>query len=531
METSPFKQWCTVLFRKILVANRGEIALRVMRTCREMGIKTVAIYSSADTGALHVKYADEAYPIGPPKPEESYLNIRKVIDVCRSAGVDAVHPGYGFLAENHLFVEKCLEEGVVFIGPSPKPMKNLGDKIHARRLAKKLGVPVIPGTTQPVEAVEEAAGKAEEIGYPILLKASGGGGGRGMRFIEKEKDLFSSFEAAREEALKSFGDPTLYIEKAFINPRHIEVQVLGDKHGNVIHLFERECSIQRRYQKLVEESPSSVVDEESRKEICRYAVKIAKAAKYDNAGTIEFLRDKEGKYYFLEVNTRIQVEHPVTEMVTGVDLVKEQIRVASGEEICFKQREIEINGHSIECRVYAEDPANNFAPSPGKILSYQTPCGPNVRVESSVYQGYEIPLFYDALISKLIVWGHDRSESIVRLRDALKEYILTGVKTNLSLLRNIANDPDFINGNIDTGYLKRKLNELNKPGREYLPVIAAALVKAMKGKGREPEKLIFQEGGKQVNLWQLLGRRELHSSSQTWWMNRWGRNTRYQLTE
>uniref|UniRef100_A0A831TGI2 Biotin carboxylase n=1 Tax=Thermorudis peleae TaxID=1382356 RepID=A0A831TGI2_9BACT len=431
------------MFRKVLVANRGEIALRVMRACRELGIATVAVYSEADATALHVRYADEARCIGPAVATRSYLNIEALVQAARETGAEAVHPGYGFLAENAAFARACREAGLAFIGPRPEAIELMGDKAEARTLAREAGVPVVPGTPDKV-STEEALAAAEEIGFPLMVKAAAGGGGRGIRVVERREELAGAVAIAAQEAQAAFGDGALYLERYLSRPRHVEVQVLGDEHGNVLHLFERECSIQRRRQKLLEEAPSPALTPELREQICAAAVRLARAAGYTSAGTLEFLLDQEGQFYFLEMNTRIQVEHPVTELVTGVDLVKEQIRVAAGEPLRWRQEEIALRGHAIEFRINAEDPEMGFFPSPGVVEALELPGGPGVRVDHALYAGYEIPPYYDSLIAKLIVWGVDREEALARGRRALAELRIEGIATTAPFHRRLLDDPDVI---------------------------------------------------------------------------------------
>lgn len=444
------------MFKKILIANRGEIACRVIRACREMGIVTVAVYSEADKDALHVRMADEAYLIGPPASSESYLRWEKIIEVALKAGAEAVHPGYGFLSENAGFVREVTKAGVKFIGPSPEAMEAMGGKISARKIAINAGVPVVPGTTEPLTSFENARDVAASFGYPIMLKASAGGGGKGMRLVSGESELRSALETARSEARSSFGDDAVYIEKAIVSPRHIEIQVFSDTHGNHVHLGERECSIQRRHQKVIEECPSPINSPELRQEMGACAVKVAKAVDYTGAGTVEFLlSDVDRSFYFLEMNTRLQVEHPVTELVTGIDLVREQIRVAAVEPLSFTQQDITWIGHAIECRVYAEDPENDFLPSPGRITRLRLPQGPGVRDDGGVYEGAEVSIYYDPMISKLAVYGRSREEAIGRMRRALQEYEVGGIKTTLPFFREIMADGEFIAGKIDTGFISR----------------------------------------------------------------------------
>lgn len=468
------------MFKKILIANRGEIACRVIRACREMKIKTVAVYSEADRDALHVRMADEAYPIGAPPSSESYLRWEKIIEVAKMSGAEAIHPGYGFLSENAEFVRQVTREGIVFIGPSPEAMEAMGGKISSRIIAIDAGVPVVPGTTEPLKSFEEAREISAKFGFPVMLKASAGGGGKGMRLVETDEDLKNALDAAQSEAMASFGDDAVYIEKAVVRPRHIEIQVFSDKHGNHVHLGERECSIQRRHQKVIEECPSPINDADLRAAMGEAAVKVAKAVDYVGAGTVEFLvSDLDRSFYYLEMNTRLQVEHPVTELVTGIDLVREQIRVAWGEPLSFTQEDVKMNGHAIECRVYAEDPENNFLPSPGKITRLKLPQGSGVRDDGGIYEGSEISIYYDPMISKFAVYGKDRAEAIDRMRRALQEYEVGGIKTTLPFFREVVADEEFISGKLDTGFISR-FNERRKPleiteTERDMAIIAAAL--------------------------------------------------------
>jgi acetyl-CoA carboxylase biotin carboxylase subunit len=440
------------LFKKILIANRGEIAVRITRACHELGIAAVAVYSDVDRASLHVRLADEAYPIGPAPSRESYLRIDKLIDVARHAQCDALHPGYGFLAENPELPQACKANKVTFIGPSAEAMARLGSKTAARQLARTAGVPRVPGTLDPVEKLEDAQRFAREHGYPLMLKAVAGGGGKGMRRVASAEELPSAWRDASSEALNAFGNGRLYLEKYLENPRHIEIQVFGDHHGNVTYLGERECSVQRRHQKVIEEAPSPIVDQAMRASMGEAAVKLARAGGYANAGTLEFLVDAKKNFYFLEMNTRLQVEHPVTEFVTGLDLVKMQIRIAAGEPLP-PRREIIPRGHALECRVYAEDPDNNFFPSPGKILARRVPNGPGIRMDEGVYPGWVVPNEYDPLLGKLIVWAGSREEAIARMLRALDEYYVSGIKTNVTLFQRILRDPQFRRGEIHTGWL------------------------------------------------------------------------------
>jgi acetyl-CoA carboxylase biotin carboxylase subunit len=443
------------MIKKVLVANRGEIAVRVMRSCREMDILTVAVFSDADGGAMHVRYADEAYHIGPSPSNESYLVIDKIIEVAKKSGAEAIHPGYGFLSENAEFSDRCKQEGLIFIGPSGDSIRKMGDKITARQTMIKAGVPVVPGTSEPVTDEDDAIKVIREIGLPVMIKASAGGGGKGMRLVKEESEILSSLRAARSEARSAFGNDAVYIEKYIESPHHIEFQVLADNHGNTIHLFERECSVQRRHQKVVEETPSPLLTPKVREEMGKFAVAAAQAANYSGAGTIEFIVDENLNYYFLEMNTRLQVEHPITERVVGVDLVKEQIKVANNEVLSLRQDDLVQRGHAIECRIYAEDPDRNFMPSPGVIKHITEPHGLGVRCDGYVYEGYEIPLYYDPLISKLICWGKTRDEAIARMKRALYEYKITGVKTSIRLLERIMDTPDFKEGHYNTHFIEQ----------------------------------------------------------------------------
>ncbi len=440
--------------QKVLIANRGEIALRIIRACMELGLTTIAVHSEADEDSLHVWLADQSVRIGGPKSSESYLDPRRIISAAVITGADAIHPGYGFLAENADFAEICEAHNIIFVGPTPEQIRAMGDKAEAKRLMREAGVPVIPGSDGVVEDLDEAIKIAKDIGYPVMIKATAGGGGKGMRTANNEAELIKNFEMARSEAQAAFGNPGVYIEKLIVNPRHIEVQLLGDGKGNVIHLGERDCSIQRRHQKLIEESPSPFVDEELREKLGTAAVAGAKKINYRGAGTIEFLVDKDKNFYFMEMNTRIQVEHPVTEMVTRVDIVKEQLRIANGEGLRFKQEDIKFEGHAIEVRINAEDPDNNFAPCPGKIESFHVPGGPGIRVDTHVYAGYVIPPYYDSMIAKLIVWGENRSEALSRMRRALKEFIIDGVKTTIPFHQKVMEDSRFTSGDFDTSFLE-----------------------------------------------------------------------------
>ncbi|MFO7892771.1 MAG: acetyl-CoA carboxylase biotin carboxylase subunit [Longimicrobiales bacterium] len=448
------------MFRKVLIANRGEIALRVIRACRELGIRTVAVYSEADRESLHVRFADEDVCIGPPPARDSYLNIPRIIAAAEVTGADAIHPGYGFLAENAEFAEICTNTGIVFIGPTADQIRKMGDKAVARETMIAQGVPVVPGSDGEVEDPEAALQTAKKIGFPVLIKAAAGGGGKGMRVAADEARFARALQAAQTEAEAAFGDKKVYLEKYLARPRHVEIQIIGDSHGRVAHLGERECSIQRRHQKLIEESPSPAVDAKLRDKMGSAAVKAAQAIDYQSAGTVEFLLDEDGKFYFMEMNTRIQVEHPVTELVTGYDLIKEQIRVAAGEKHSVPDKGVlELDGHAIECRINAEDPERNFAGSPGLITIWHAPGGPGVRVDSHAYQDYYVPPNYDSLLAKLIVHGKDRDEALIRMRLALESFIVEGVKTTIPFLIELIQDPDVVAGNIDTKFLERRMAE------------------------------------------------------------------------
>jgi acetyl-CoA carboxylase biotin carboxylase subunit len=460
------------MFKKILIANRGEIAVRIARGCREMGISPVAVYSDVDRTSLHVRMADEAVRIGPPPSTESYLAIEKVIDAARRTGAEAIHPGYGFLSENSEFAAAVEQAGLVLIGPPASSMKLMGSKTTARQTAQNAGAPVVPGATTPLASLEEAERVAASTGYPIMLKAVSGGGGKGMRMVRSSAELASSFALAQSEAASSFKDDSLYIEKLIERPRHIEIQLIGDRHGNMVYLGERECSLQRRHQKVVEECPSPSVDPELRRRMGEAAVSIARAAGYTNAGTIEFLVDQDKHFYFLEMNTRLQVEHPVTELVVGRDLVHEQIRVAAGERLSFSQDDIVMRGAAIECRVYAEDPDNNFLPSPGRITGLSVPSGPGIRHDSGIYEGWEVPVYYDSLLAKLAVWAETREAAINRLARALSEYSIEGVRTSLPFFRAVVGDPEFRRGDFDTGFIDRFLAVKNQEDSSDETVLA-----------------------------------------------------------
>src|ERR1043165_7722951 len=475
------------MFRKVLIANRGEIAVRIIRTCRELGVRSVAIYSEHDVASVHVSMADEAVCVGPAASGQSYLKIDAIVAAAKAVNAEAIHPGYGFLSESAEFVRAATDAGLTFIGPSAAAMEVMGSKTSARRAALEAGVAIVPGTVEPLASFEEASATAEKFGYPVMLKAAAGGGGKGMRLVTGSADLRSAFETAQAEAAAAFGDSSLYVEKAVERPRHIEIQIFGDTHGNVVHLGERECSIQRRHQKVIEECPSPINDPDLRRRMGEAAVKIGRAVNYTGAGTVEFLfSDTTHEFYFLEMNTRLQVEHPVTELVTGRDLVREQFRVATGERLSFAQEDINWQGHAIECRIYAEDPANNFFPSPGTITHLREPAGPGVRIDSGVTRLSEVSIHYDPMIAKLAVWGRTRAEAIDRLKRALDEYEVSGITTTLPFFRKVVRDEEFITGQLDTGFIAR-FNErhaaIEVPPRQVerdLAAIAAGLSFALR---------------------------------------------------
>jgi len=511
------------MFRKILIANRGEIAVRVIRACRELDISPVAVYSEADAASLHVRLADEAHLLGPAPSVESYLRIDRVVEAALRSGAEAVHPGYGFLAENAAFARAVAEAGLVFIGPTPEAMELMGSKIGARRAAIEAGAPVVPGTTEPLRSLDDARETAARIGYPVMLKATAGGGGKGMRLVAAEADLTSAFETAQSEAAAAFGDPSVYLEKAVERPRHIEIQIFSDARGNFVHLGERECSVQRRHQKVIEECPSPIDEPGLRDRMGAAAVEIARAAGYVGAGTVEFLvSDVTRDFYFLEMNTRLQVEHPVTEMVTGFDLVREQIRVAAGEPLSFAQEDVRWAGHAVECRVYAEDPEQDFMPSPGRITFLREPGGPFVRCDGGSYAGGEVSIYYDPLIAKLAVWGRTRAEAVERMRRALGDYVVEGIKTTLPFFREVMRDEEFVAGRLDTGFIPR-FNERRARRLEAerargageddarardVAAIAAALAYGEKADGARPQ----QPERPAASRWKTAGRAALHQS-------------------
>src|SRR5882757_1573696 len=499
------------MFQKILIANRGEIAVRILRACRELGIRSVAVFSDVDRKSLHVRLADEAYAIGPAPSRESYLRIDKIIDVARRSGCDAIHPGYGFLAENAALPRACVEAGLTFIGPPAEAMESLGSKTAGRQLARRADVPTVPGTNDPIENLAEAEALAHRMGYPVLLKAVAGGGGKGMRLVTSDAEFEPAFRDAASEAMNAFGDDRLYLEKYLDRPRHVEIQIFADAHGRVVSLGERECSIQRRHQKVIEEAPSPIVTPDLRKKMGDAAGRLARAGRYVNAGTVEFLVDAHLNFYFLEVNTRLQVEHPVTEQVTGLDLVKLQIAIAAGHRLPFAWETITPRGHAMEVRLYAEDPDNNFFPSPGKIISRHAPTGPGIRLDEGVYEGWTVPMDYDPLLSKLIAWGNSREETIARLRRALDEYTILGIRTNVGLFRRILAEPEFLRGDIHTKWLDEMLArprpaaEPPRPGTEEATLIAAALWHGAQSNTSTPGSTEVQAT---PSRWKMEGRRQ-----------------------
>ncbi|MFM2135967.1 MAG: hypothetical protein RL021_1367 [Bacteroidota bacterium] len=489
--------------KKLLVANRGEIAIRVMRSAREMGIKTVAVYSEADRDALHVRYADEAVLIGPAPSSQSYLVMDRILQAAADTGADAIHPGYGFLSENAVFADRVKEAGLIFVGPSGDSMRQMGSKLAAKATAEQHNIPLVPGTAKAIESVEEGKSVAQKIGFPLLIKASAGGGGKGMRIVHEIGEFEEQMRLAVSEAISSFGDGAVFIERYVAGPRHIEIQVLGDTHGNVVYLFERECSIQRRHQKVVEEAPSSVLTPEIRSAMGECAVRVAKACKYVGAGTVEFLLDEKMNFYFLEMNTRLQVEHPVTEYITGLDLVKEQIMVARGERLSFSQKDLKINGHSIEIRVCAEDPANNFLPDIGRLSTYQIPQGPGVRVDDAYEEGMEIPIYYDPMIAKLIVHGKDRHEALERMVRAIDDYRISGVKTTLEFCRLVMRHEAFVSGNFDTHFVKNHFHpeQLESKDVEAMEVAAYLAAKILKDPSAGTLRTVSSSEGAISSAW------------------------------
>jgi len=498
------------MFKKVLIANRGEIAVRIIRACRELGIETVAVYSEADRHALHVRYADEAYLLGPAPSRESYLRADKIIDIAKKSGADAIHPGYGFLAEREDFSAACDENNIAFIGPKPSSIAAMGDKAEARATVIKAGVPVVPGTEDVGNMTnDDLLAIAPKVGFPLLIKATAGGGGKGMREVKSIEEMPALLESARREAESAFGDGNVYLEKLVEGARHIEIQILADSQGNVIHLGERECSLQRRHQKLLEEATSAAVSDELREKMGSVAVKAAQSVNYLNAGTIEFLLDKNENFYFLEMNTRLQVEHPITEMVTGIDIVKEQIRIARGRTLSYKQEDVQFNGHAIECRINAEDPYNGFMPSTGRITHSILPTGPGVRVDTGVYPGFEITPFYDPMIAKLIVWGETRAQAILRMRRALEEYRIVGVRTNIPFHQTMMNSHRFMGGQYDTRFVEERFSmEEAEEAREDHEEVAAILAALVEHRQTERSAQIVQRNERDASNWKWVGRWE-----------------------
>jgi len=495
------------MFKKILIANRGEIAVRVMRGCRELGIATVAVYSDADRKSLHVQTADEAVAIGPAPAAESYLDMERILQTAKDTGAEAIHPGYGFLAENAVFARRCEDEGVVFIGPNSRAMELVADKVRSRQTMEKAGIPIIPGMMATEADLAAYAAEADKIGYPVMIKASAGGGGKGMRVARRRDELEPGLEAGKREAKAAFGDESVYLEKFIEDPRHVEFQVLADSAGNIIHLFERECSIQRRHQKIVEESPSQALDSELRARMGETACEVMRVAGYNNAGTVEFLLDRDKNFFFLEVNARLQVEHPVTELVTGVDLVHQQIRIAAGEKLSLRQEDLEQKGHAIECRIYAEDPLNNFLPSPGTVLFLKEPAGPGVRHDCGIYSGCEVPIYYDPILAKLIVWAEDRDLACRRMLSALDDYVILGVKTCIGFLKDVIDHPCFRSGETTTGFIPEHFAEwkMPEPKEEFrnLALLAAAL-RSRDGGGRAVGHAVYHKAV--PTPWTTLGK-------------------------
>lgn len=506
------------MFNKILIANRGEIALRIIRACKELNIKSVAVFSEADKKALHTRYADEAYLIGPSQPSQSYLNIRKIVETAKISGSEAIHPGYGFLAQIPEFAQQCEANNITFIGPTSKTLRLMGNKITARKTMQDAGISVIPGSINTLETEDEVKALAEKIEYPVLIKAVYGGGGKGLRIAKNAKEIHQAIELAKLEAEASFGNAQIYVEKLLEKPRHIEFQILADKHGNIIHLGERECSIQRRHQKLIEETPSPMMTEEKRKVMGEKAVEAAKAVDYVNAGTVEFLVDKEGAFYFLEMNTRLQVEHLVTEMVTGVDIVKEQILIAAGEELSYRQSDITFNGHALNCRINAEDPSRDFTPSPGTVTAFHLPGGPGVRVDTALYVGCDVPLFYDSLIAKIAVWGRNREEAISRMKNALQELSVEGVETTAAFLRKILMDKDYQQGRLHTCFVDERMNRFGFQSEDTLEDVAvlSAILANYLFNRQKGAAVIPLRSRKQVSLWKVAGRIGYSSGDLRW---------------
>jgi acetyl-CoA carboxylase biotin carboxylase subunit len=498
------------MFKKILIANRGEITIRIIRSCKEMGVPTVAVYSEADRAALHVRAADEAYCIGPAPSRESYLNQDRILEVAKACGADAIHPGYGFLSENAAFAERCAGAGITFIGPSPEAIRTMGNKTTSRVAVFEMGVPLVPGMRENLKSEAHAVEWAEKIGFPIMMKAASGGGGKGMRMVTRMEDIPGAYRGAKAEAAHAFGDDAVYMERYIENPRHIEIQLLGDKHGNLIYCPERECSIQRRHQKVIEEAPSTLVDPEMRRRMGEAAVKAARAVHYDSAGTVEFIvSGKTKEFFFLEMNTRLQVEHPITEMITGIDLCKEMIRSAAGYELSFRQEDVKLHGHALECRIYAEDPDNRFLPTPGKIIGLRVPGGPWVRDESGMYEGLDVPIHYDPMLSKLVVWGSTRERCINRMLRALSEYAVKGIKTTISFHARILKNPRFLAGDVDTNFIDREFepqDEHRVKPYEDIALVAAAIKAYLRDKDRALTMMGGGPSGEEHSQWKQSGR-------------------------
>ncbi|MGB3862385.1 MAG: acetyl-CoA carboxylase biotin carboxylase subunit [Candidatus Aminicenantaceae bacterium] len=494
------------MFKKILIANRGEISVRIIKACREMGISTVAVFSEADRNSFHVFSADEVLCIGPAPAIESYLNIDRILEAAKKTGAEAIHPGYGFLAENADFVKRCEEEGIVFIGPNSKAMQLVGDKVRSRQTMEKAGIPIIPGMKRIPSAMAEYAAEAQRIGFPVMIKASAGGGGKGMRIVHSEKDLGAGLEAGQREAKSAFGDESVYLEKYIEEPRHVEFQVLADNHGHVVHLFERECSIQRRHQKIVEESPSQALDPELRAKMGDTAKKVIEVSGYNNAGTVEFLLDKNKNFFFLEVNARLQVEHPVTEFITGIDLVHQQIAIASGEKLTFSQGELKQKGHAIECRIYAEDPKNNFLPSAGKVHFLKEPSGPGVRHDSGIYSGCDVPIFYDPILAKLIVWAENRHVAQKRMISALDDYVILGIQTTIGFLKDVIAHPKFQAGETTTSFIEKYFAQWGGKEKTEEARLIAALASAFDSQSKSSGPRIVTDGDVVPSPWQTLGK-------------------------
>ena len=494
------------MFNKILIANRGEIAVRIIKACHELGISTVAVFSEVDRNSLHVFSSNEALCIGPAPAIDSYLNVDRILEAAKKTGAEAIHPGYGFLAENAGFVKRCEEEGIVFIGPNSKAMQLVGDKVRSRQTMEKAGIPIIPGMKRIPSAIAEYASEAQRIGFPVMIKASAGGGGKGMRIVHSEKDLEAGLEAGQREAKSAFGDESVYLEKYIEEPRHVEFQVLADNHGHVVHLFERECSIQRRHQKIVEESPSQALDPELRAKMGETAKKVIQVSGYNNAGTVEFLLDKNKNFFFLEVNARLQVEHPVTEFITGIDLVHQQISIASGEKLTFSQEGLEQKGHAIECRIYAEDPKNNFLPSAGKVHFLKEPSGPGVRNDCGIYSGCDVPIFYDPILAKLIVWAENRSMSQQRMISALDDYVILGIQTTIGFLKEVIAHPQFQAGETTTSFIEKYFSQWRGKEKAEEARLIAALASAFDSQSKSFGPQVATDRDVVPTPWQTLGK-------------------------